>query len=86
MTNVIILGSKEKEKKVIKPIVFELKLVEPYKDCIGYATPTSLPAHYKNIELICRNYLGHNYDLMFAYDGERNHGMLYLGYFNDGVV
>ncbi len=27
-----------------------------------------------------------NYDVMFAYNEDRNRGVLYLGYFNDGVV
>ena len=43
------------------------------------------PHEWDNIELICKNY-GCGYDLMFAYNHERDQGVAYLGYFNDGVV
>ena len=40
---------------------------------------------WKNIELICKNY-GDGYDLMFAYNSNREDGLAYLGHFNDGIV
>lgn len=44
------------------------------------------PGGYKNVELICKNYASGEFDLMFAYDDDRDDGLLYLGYFNDGIV
>jgi len=43
------------------------------------------PSNYDNIELIALNY-ALKLDLMFAYNTNRNGGVLYLGKFNDGVV
>lgn len=44
------------------------------------------PEHYNFIELISRNYRD-GMDLMFAYDDPKTRdGVLYLGYFRDGVI
>lgn len=42
------------------------------------------PSDYKFIELICKDYLDN--DLMFAHNGKRSDGILYMGKWNDGVV
>ena len=80
MTNVIILGEQPK-KKELKPIEFIQYLDYHFE----FNSNCTKPQRFKNIELICRKYLT-GYDLMFAYDEDRNQGVLYLGHFNDGVV
>lgn len=79
-TQVIILG---KEPHTQKKIEFSYVL-----DPEGLRVIAQTPPHsYSNIELICKNYVSGQYDLMFAYaDSLRNLGRLYLGHFNDGVV
>ena len=79
MTKVIILGepAEQKEGKKIEFIY-------------GLSTDRSLfkhastPSSYKNVELILRNF--GEYDLMIAYDNDKDFGCLYLGHFNDGIV
>ena len=80
MTKVIILGQ-EPEKKELKPIEFKLKLDSNH----GFTSCFGSPKKWENIELICKNY-STQYDLMFAFDSNRQYGMLYLGHFNDGVA
>jgi hypothetical protein len=80
MTKVIILGE-QPEKKELKPIQFKLKLDSNH----GFTSNFGSPKQWENIELICKNY-STQYDLMFAYDEYRQHGILYLGHFNDGIV
>ena len=80
MTNVIIIGE-QPEKKELKPIEFKLKLDSHH----GFTSCFGSPKKWGNIELICKNY-STQYDLMFAYDDYRQHGILYLGHFNDGIV
>lgn len=79
MTKVIILGE-EKQPEQKKKIEF-VKIIERSG---GILMATSTPNNFKNIELISRNY--GNYDVMYAYDDDRNKGWLYLGHFNDGEV
>jgi len=80
MTKVIILG-KEPEKKELKPIEF-VKYLDYH---LEFSSGCSSPKKWENIELICKNHFN-KYDLMFAFDEDRNNGVLYLGHFNDGVV
>jgi hypothetical protein len=80
MTKVIILGQ-EPEKKELKPIEFKLKLDSNH----GFTASFGSQKKWENIELICKNY-STQYDLMFAFDFNRQHGVLYLGHFNDGIV
>jgi hypothetical protein len=81
MTKVIILGE-QPEKKGLKPIEFKKYLDT---DLTSYIPSTS-PSDFENIELICKNYRGENIDLLFVYNDDRRKGLLYLGYFNDGIV
>ena len=81
MTKVIILGQ-EPEKKELKPIEFVKYLSEPF----GYRIDCLHPREWKNIELICKDYLGKGFDFMYAYNDDRQDGFLHLGYFNDGIV
>lgn len=79
MTKVIILGDEPKTGKKIELLFF----INPNGDkCESLACPEN----FKFIELICKNYKGGNYDLMFAYSEDRALGLLYLGHFNDGIV
>jgi uncharacterized secreted protein with C-terminal beta-propeller domain len=80
MTNVIIIGE-QPAKKELKPIEFKLKLDSNH----GFTSNFGSPKQWENIELICKNY-STQYDLMFAFDYNRQHGILYLGHFNDGIV
>lgn len=82
-TEVIIIGENAK-KKALKPITFEY-----YVSVGSGATPTATePKEFKCIELIARKYSSGSevLDLMFAYNENRDCGMLYLGQFNDGIV
>lgn len=68
-----------------KPIEF-VKILDHYGKILNAVRE---PYEFSNIELICFSYCkisGKNYDLIFAYDDDRNGGSLYLGHFNDGVV
>lgn len=79
MTNVTIIGGATPiEKK--KPIKF-VKSIYVHNNPLA----TSSPNEWENIELICNNYkMG--FDLMFAYNRNREYGVAYLGHFNDGIV
>jgi hypothetical protein len=81
MTKVIILAE-QPENKELKPIELVKWLDSEYNFC----NAESNPMQWKNIELICKNYQSHGFDLMFAYDENRSGGILYLGHFNDGIV
>jgi hypothetical protein len=80
MTKVIIL-EEQPEKKELKPIEFKFAL----DSNSIFINPKTLPKDWRNIELICKNYAT-KFDLMFAYDEDRQEGCLYLGHFNNGVV
>lgn len=86
MTKCIVLpnvkgGAEKKEKK--KPIEFDSVLGGD-----GNMTDLINPdaGVWKYIELISKSYTKDKRDLMYAYDSDRNDGVLYLGYWNDGVV
>jgi hypothetical protein len=101
MTKVTILGEKPKTHahsgiRFMKRLDTGDKMI-PHSDSttlkrIYSGITGSQPYHYEHIELICRDYYctapyGHpSMDLMFAYDQKRSTGVLYMGYFNDGVV
>jgi hypothetical protein len=79
MTKVTIIGDETPiEKK--KPI----QLVKSIGS-FGICNARAVPYMWDNIELICKNYVD-GYDLMFAYNRNREDGIAYLGYFNDGIV
>ncbi len=83
MTKVIILGSKEDPKHQPKKI----QLLRSMGSSGTLANPGNIEASgWKNIELICRQYRAGTYDLIFAYDDNRDNGVFYLGHFNDGIV
>lgn len=79
-TKCIVLGQNEDSKKELKPIEFVNAIL-----LNTILKTASSPTEYKNIELVCRNYVD-VYDLMFAYDEDRSKGCAYLGYWNDGIV
>lgn len=82
MTRVVILGEEESNKK-LKPIEFHKVLCcdSTFSNCDGMIDPKA----HKVIELISKKY-SDSFDVMFAHDGRRQNGILYLGRFNDGVV
>lgn len=84
-TKVTILGQAEAVKPELKKIEFVKYLDEEF-DIEGVVTIK--PSDWDNIELICSNYKERGFDLMLAYDGNRNSytTCLYLGHFNDGIV
>jgi hypothetical protein len=81
MTKVIILGE-QPESKELKPIEFLSYIDENF----NFISNCSKPDAWKNIELIRRGYSIEGLDLMYAYDDDREQGLLYLGHFNDGIV
>ena len=84
MTKVIILGEPAEKKEGKK-----IKFVKAFVHQMEWINCTSTPSDWENIELICKNYNKSSedpYDLMYAYDDERNMGNIYLGHFNDGIV
>lgn len=81
MTKVIVLGCDEKYSEK-KSIVFTNILDSEFEiTSNGYTAD-----EFKFIELICKDYGGSSLDLMFAYDDDRNCGLLFIGNFNDGIV
>lgn len=85
MTKVTVLGKSQGEEPK-KKIEF-VKLL--HASGVAPANSFTLPSCYDNIELVARNYTREGLDLMYAYDeGCRDtpDAVLYLGYFNDGIV
>lgn len=76
MTKCTVIGQPNETKPI--------ELVKVIKTDGTTAVATVKPTAYQNIELICEDF-GH-FDLMFAYDHNRNLGYLYLGHWNDGVA
>lgn len=81
MTKCIIIGKGE-QPDLRRPIEF---VEQVFGDEIHL-----LPCKYDYIELIakdlCSVKYNDEYDLMFAHNGDRSLGSLYIGYWNDGVV
>jgi len=81
MTKVIILGEDmPKTGRKIELISYVSPKMETTKGTVYK------PHEFENIELICRDYGDSEKDLLFAYNKDRNRGILYLGHFNDGIV
>jgi hypothetical protein len=87
--NIIVNHRQDKVKKIPIEFKYALNQVKPnYPDILRPTTTREdSPKDYNFIDLICKNYLS-GYDLMFAYNfaDKRELGVLYIGYFNDGVV
>ena len=82
MTKITIIGeSVPKEKKKIEFIY----AIEEQVNVPSVKKSNFSALEWGNIELIYKGYDG-NFDIMFAYDDDRSRGVLYLGYFNDGIV
>jgi hypothetical protein len=81
MTKCIVIGNTE--NKTGKPIEFikflDASIDEPIVEDAGVT-----PGSRENIELICRD--DGEYDIMFAYNGKRNTGAIFLGHWNGGYV
>ena len=82
MTKCIVLGEQPTEEK--KPIEF-VKFLYAIKLTFE-PVESDKPKDYNRIELVCRNYSGGDYDIMLAYDSNRDSGCLYLGHWNGGFV
>lgn len=82
-TKVTILGRTEAVNHELKKIEF-VKSLDEELYIAEYVCHS--PSIWGNIELICSNYKGTGFDLMFAYDNDRQKGVLFIGHFNDGVV
>jgi hypothetical protein len=84
MTKTIVVGSTEiaTEKKPIK-FFSSLRGSLEFNHDVGHK-----PSDFNYVELIAPNYTSEGRDLMFAYDdpNDRSRGLLYVGYWNDGVV
>lgn len=79
MTKVTIIGGATPIQKK-KPIEFVKSI-----GSISILNARAVTFMWDNIELICKNY-GDGFDLMFAYNYNREDGIAYLGHFNDGIV
>lgn len=83
-TKCIVLGEIPEELRQPHKIEFVKCL---YFNSLYFKDSLSFPDRWINIELIKRKtYPAEEYDVMFAYDNNRETGVLYLGYWNDGVV
>lgn len=83
MTKVTILGDEAQGAK--KPIEFKYSIGFNASEARAIVDDaTWRPKDFKFIELISLTERG--FDLMFAHDGDRSKGGLYIGHFNDGVV
>lgn len=79
------MEAKGPQKPEKKKIVFTNAIT--FKGSEASSTmPSIYPISWKNIILIAKKYTRTNEDLMFAYDTDISTGVLYLGYFNDGIV
>ena len=92
MTKVTIIGDKPKTHKY-SGIRFVKYLNSAYKMEGGMHRSSIQASAYDEVELICRDYTNNRMygkpgmDLMFAYDASgRSAGVLFLGWFNDGIV
>ena len=91
-TKTIVIGKQEPTRK-LKKIQFECYLNSVPQKGITAMEGTfgkyieEQQDSYDTIELICLNYV-FGKDLMFAYNNNetRSNGLLYVGYWNDGVV
>jgi len=82
MTKTSIFGQSEVKQEEKKPIEF-------VKSCLfgnDWEKNEAHPSEYENIVLLEKNYNTKGFDLMWAYDAAPNHGTLYLGHWNDGIV
>lgn len=81
MTKTIVIGACYQDDN--KPIEFNYYL----DGILCTATLDSTPSNFKYVELICKKYNG-GMDLMFAYNdpSNRSNGILYMGFWNSGVV
>lgn len=81
MTNCIVLGERAREQK-------KIKLVKVLQSSLGFTVATKNARDWQNLELISKAcpIIGTKYDMIFAYDSERDLGCLYLGEWNDGIV
>jgi hypothetical protein len=86
MTKVTIIGEHASTAKKYTKIKF-IKVLTGSYEVAKAGVDWSGPTNWDNIELICREYAD-GMDLMFAYDDAdcRTDGVLYIGYFNEGLV
>lgn len=77
------LTSNDQEESKKKPIKFVKFISEPTTSTVD--TPVTDPSDWDYIDLIKREW--HGYDVMHAWNKNKpGKGILYLGYWNDGVV
>ena len=81
-TKCIILSESDGSTEKV-PIKFEKHL---NTTTLEFETSNYPPSSYDVIELICRDFGSTEMDLMYAYFSTRRGGVLYLGYWNDGIV
>jgi len=82
MTKTSVFGQEAEPKKEKKQIIF----VKELSDNEIKRVPAE-PAHWNHVMLLRKSDHNMCYDIMYAYDtGRENGGLIYLGYWNDGVV
>ena len=88
MTQCTILGGPKMKEQKKKPIEFiwvvtNEKLANTAKQVDNAC---GKPNQFAHVELVQQASSKDYFDVMFAYDQNRNDGCLYLGHWNDGVV
>lgn len=83
-TKCIIIGDCSLNKKRF-PIKF-VKYLNPSPDPDINYRPSQIPKDYQVIELIQSGVRFDRYDVMLAYNNDRESGHLWLGRWNDGIV
>ena len=88
-TKCTVIGEESAPKKELIPIEFKYFLnfdspKEQKNSVLPVGELDGKPSDYLFIELICKDYVAN--DLMFAHNGNRSEGVLYMGKWNDGVV
>jgi len=82
MTKTSIFGQSEVKQEEKKPIKF-VKYIS--KSFCEFQDARIKPIEWGRVMLLNPNYTD-DLDLMWAYDGDPNYGVLYLGHWNDGIV
>lgn len=91
MTKCIVLGKDNSVQPAKKPIQFVKQLLNSSvntDDAFRIGMNYVEPGEFDYVELVCpRRTNIEEYDIMFAYDEDRREeGVLFLGFWNDGVV
>lgn len=80
-TNIIRLGGKAQHPKKQNAI----RLVKYLREDHVWKDTKDKASNFQTVELLCEDYAD-GWSLLFAYNDDRDKGILFLGFFNDGIV